>query len=83
MDPAIAVDAAKRAPKGEVKHYDADHFEVYHSPLIDEIVADQIAFFKESNGPVILEVIIDLRRWRNKHPCLQFNLWVFAWLLAN
>jgi alpha/beta superfamily hydrolase len=45
MDPAVAITAARRAPKGEAIRYSADHFQVYHSPLFERIVADQIAFF--------------------------------------
>ena len=45
MDPAVAVTAARCAPKGEAIRYPADHFQVYHSPLFERIVADQIAFF--------------------------------------
>lgn len=44
MDPAIAVKAAADAPRGEVKHYPAGHFGVYHAPLVQQLVADQIAF---------------------------------------
>lgn len=45
MDPAVAVRAARRAPKGEFIRYPADHFQVYHAPMFERIVADQIAFF--------------------------------------
>ena len=45
MDPAIAINAARRAPRGESIRYPADHFQVYHSPLFERIIADQIAFF--------------------------------------
>jgi fermentation-respiration switch protein FrsA (DUF1100 family) len=44
MDPAIAVRVARAAPRGEAIHYPTDHFEVYHPPFVDRIVADQIAF---------------------------------------
>ena len=46
MDPAIAVRVAHAAPRGEAIHYPTDHFEVYHPPFVDRIVADQIAFLK-------------------------------------
>ncbi|OBK76027.1 alpha/beta hydrolase [Mycobacterium sp. 1274761.0] len=38
---------AQRAPLGEVRRYDADHFDVYHPPLVHEVLADQTAFLKE------------------------------------
>ncbi len=50
MHPKIAARAAKRAPKGRAIHYDADHFEVYHPPLVDKIVRDQIEFLQAALG---------------------------------
>lgn len=44
MDPAIALEVARKAPRGEAIRYPTDHFEVYHPPFIDRIVGDQIAF---------------------------------------
>jgi pimeloyl-ACP methyl ester carboxylesterase len=44
IDPAIAVKVAAAAPRGVLKHYDADHFTVYHAPLVEQIVSDQIEF---------------------------------------
>ncbi len=44
MDPAIAVRTARLAPRGEARHYQADHFSVYHKPVVDQILADQIEF---------------------------------------
>lgn len=44
MDPAIAVKAANDAPRGIAKHYAADHFSVYHPPIVERLVADQIEF---------------------------------------
>jgi pimeloyl-ACP methyl ester carboxylesterase len=44
IDPAIATRVAARAPRAVVKHYDADHFTVYHPPAVEQIVADQIEF---------------------------------------
>ncbi len=46
MDPAIAEHVAVTAPRGEVFHVDADHFDVYHPPLIDEIQARHVAFLR-------------------------------------
>jgi len=47
MDPAIAAKAVRLAPKGRAIHYSADHFQVYHSPMVERIVADQIAFLRQ------------------------------------
>jgi hypothetical protein len=51
MDPALAVSGAGEAPRGIAKHYPADHFEVYHSPMVERLVADQIAFFGQHLDP--------------------------------
>jgi len=51
MDPAIAVRVAREAPRGVAIHYPADHFEVYHPPMVDRLVADQIAFLTEHLDP--------------------------------
>jgi pimeloyl-ACP methyl ester carboxylesterase len=48
MSPSIAARAARRAPKGRAIHYPADHFQVYHPPLVEGIVADQTAFLREA-----------------------------------
>jgi hypothetical protein len=46
MDPRHAVTVAKRAPLGEVRNDDSDHFEVYHQPLLDRLLADQTDFLR-------------------------------------
>ena len=46
MDPRHAVDVARRAPHGEARHYDGDHFDVYHQPLLDALLSDQTAFLR-------------------------------------
>lgn len=51
MDPSIAVRVAQDAPRGVARHYPADHFDVYHPPLVGRIVADQIAFLAEHLVP--------------------------------
>lgn len=51
MDPAIALQAARRAPRGEAIRYPTDHFEVYHPPHVERIVADQIAFLTRHLDP--------------------------------
>lgn len=47
MDPKYAALVARRAPHGIARHYDGDHFEVYHPPLVDRVLADQTAFLVE------------------------------------
>jgi hypothetical protein len=49
-DPRIAARVAERAPHGRAVHYPADHFGVYHPPLVDGIVADQVAFLTSHLG---------------------------------
>lgn len=46
MDPRHAADVARAAPRGEAKYYDADHFEVYHPPMVDQLLADQTDFLR-------------------------------------
>lgn len=47
MDPRHAEDVARKAQRGEMRHYDGDHFEVYHRPLLDELLIDQTAFLRK------------------------------------
>lgn len=44
IDPAIAGRVAATAPRATLEHYDADHFTVYHPPIVEKILADQIDF---------------------------------------
>jgi hypothetical protein len=30
-----------------LKRYPSDHFEIYHPPLVDTVLADQISFLRE------------------------------------
>ncbi|MEU4390534.1 alpha/beta fold hydrolase [Kribbella sp. NPDC023855] len=46
MSPKHAVTVAERAPRGERRHYAADHFEVYHPPILESVLADQTAFLR-------------------------------------
>ena len=46
MDPRYAALVAQRAPRGEARHYDSDHFGVYHPPLVDRVLADQTEFLR-------------------------------------
>jgi pimeloyl-ACP methyl ester carboxylesterase len=47
IDPKCVVSVARRAPRGIALHYDSDHFEIYHPPLVQRALADQTAFLKE------------------------------------
>lgn len=50
MDPQYASAVAHRAPRGVARHYDSDHFAIYHPPLVAQVLADQIAFLQEHLG---------------------------------
>jgi dienelactone hydrolase len=54
MDPRIAARTAQRAPRGTALHYPADHFEVYHPPLVDGIIRDQVAFLAQHLRPTAI-----------------------------
>jgi pimeloyl-ACP methyl ester carboxylesterase len=47
IDPACVARVARVAPRGAVRHYDSDHFEIYHPPLVAQVLADQTAFLRE------------------------------------
>jgi dienelactone hydrolase len=47
MDPRHAALVAARAPHGTTRHYAADHFEVYHPPMLTTVLADQTHFLTE------------------------------------
>jgi hypothetical protein len=47
MDPRHAEDIGHAAPRGVVRHYDGDHFQIYHPPLLGELLADQTLFLRE------------------------------------
>jgi len=47
MDPRFAELVARRAPRGVARHYDSDHFAIYHPPLVSGVLADQTAFLQE------------------------------------
>jgi pimeloyl-ACP methyl ester carboxylesterase len=44
--PRPAVKAAARAPRGEIRHYDAGHFDIYRGPTFEIAVADQLDFLR-------------------------------------
>jgi hypothetical protein len=50
FDNAYAALVARRAPLGVARHYDSDHFAIYHRPLLPRILADQTAFLQEHLG---------------------------------
>lgn len=47
MDPRHAEDVAQRAPRGIARHYDGDHFAIYHPPLVADLLADQTEFLRK------------------------------------
>lgn len=47
MDPRHAEETARTAPCGVARHYDGDHFQVYHPPLLAELLVDQTDFLQE------------------------------------
>ncbi|BBY82572.1 alpha/beta fold hydrolase [Mycolicibacterium pulveris] len=47
MDPRYAVLVAQRAPRGQARHFDSDHFAIYHPPLVGRVLAVQTAFLQE------------------------------------
>lgn len=47
MDPAYAEMVARRAPRGLARHYRSGHFDIYHAPLLSEVLAAQTAFLQE------------------------------------
>jgi pimeloyl-ACP methyl ester carboxylesterase len=48
VDPAGVPRAAAEAPRSEIRHYPADHFQVYHGDLRKRLVTDQVAFLTEN-----------------------------------
>ncbi|BDT93029.1 alpha/beta hydrolase [Nocardia sputorum] len=49
--PTIVEKVEADAPRAIVEHYDADHFTVYHPPIVQRVVADQIDFLTEHLAP--------------------------------
>ncbi|HXD55398.1 MAG TPA: alpha/beta fold hydrolase [Solirubrobacteraceae bacterium] len=45
--PSVAIAAARRAPKGELRVYEGvDHFDIYDGPQHEAVVADQLEFLR-------------------------------------
>jgi dienelactone hydrolase len=44
--PEPALKAAKRAPRSELRRYDAEHFDIYVGEMFERVVADQVAFLE-------------------------------------
>ena len=45
--PGPAIDAARRAPRGELRVYPGvDHFDIYDGPEFEAVVADEVAFLR-------------------------------------
>ncbi|MDY7104946.1 MAG: alpha/beta fold hydrolase [Actinomycetota bacterium] len=51
MSPRTVAKVAERAPQGTANHYDADHFDVYHPPLVDRMIRDQVTFLTSTLSP--------------------------------
>jgi len=47
MDPRYAEAVAELAPRGIARHYESDHFAIYHPPLVRRVLDDQVAFLTE------------------------------------
>jgi pimeloyl-ACP methyl ester carboxylesterase len=47
MDPKYAELVARRAPRGVARHYESDHFAIYHPPLVSRVLDDQTTFLQE------------------------------------
>jgi alpha/beta superfamily hydrolase len=45
-NPSFQAWVGQQAPKGEVKHYDAGHFDFYHGDTFEKVVKDQIDFIR-------------------------------------
>lgn len=50
--PEPARDVARRAQAGELREYEAGHFEVYVAPLFERVVEDELAFLQKHLGPM-------------------------------
>jgi hypothetical protein len=46
IDPRHAKDVARNAPRGEARCYDGGHFDIYHQPLLGNLLTDQTAFLR-------------------------------------
>lgn len=52
-EPAPAIVAARRAPRGELRTYPGvDHFDVYDGPEHEALVADQVDFLRRHLTPL-------------------------------
>lgn len=49
--PEAAVKVAERAPRGEARHYDSGHFEIYVGDVFEQAVADQVEFLARNLRP--------------------------------
>jgi surfactin synthase thioesterase subunit len=50
-NPKFQAWVAEQAPRGEVRHYAGEHFDLYHG-LMDRVVDDQIEFLRRSFAAV-------------------------------
>jgi uncharacterized protein len=44
--PTFQAWVAAQAPRGEVRHYPAEHFDFYHGEMFERVVADQVDFLR-------------------------------------
>jgi uncharacterized protein len=54
-NPELAIDIARKAPRGVLKTYAARHFDVYTGDVLQQMLSDQTAFLREhlSVGPAV------------------------------
>ena len=50
VPPQSAIKVAENAPRGELRRYPIGHFDLFHNPWFDRVVADQIAFLRRTLG---------------------------------
>ncbi|WP_280492839.1 hypothetical protein [Nocardia asiatica] len=74
IDPAIVTRVAADVPGAVIEHCDADHFTVYHPPVVEQIVADQIAFVTTHLAPAG-DIRTSSRCWRWVSPRAGAPTW--------
>lgn len=50
VSPAFIKELVAGQPRRTVREYDAGHFDLYHAPMFEQVVADQLAFLVEGLG---------------------------------
>jgi hypothetical protein len=60
--PAQTLRYARTAPRGEIKHYDAGHFDFYLGEAFEALVRDQVEFLtRQLNSAPTQEQLCDVR----------------------